>query len=146
MGISSWMAATSTTCQASSHLLVPLRGHTGELTASMCMCRMHACAVLDTHVHRWVGCLHHQLSLIPVDFKHAGKRQGHLQLKIPHTQKRANTSRQLCWLHRRLRSHKPGIHTVHLHTKFGPLPDFINKVLLAHSHSQSFTFCLWLCL
>ena len=99
-----------------------------------------------THTYRWVGCLHHQLSLMPADFKHADKRQGHLQLKILYTQKRASTSRHLCWLHRCLRPRKTGIHIIRLHAKFGPQPDFINKVLLAHSHSQSFTFCLWLCL
>ena len=111
-----------------------------------CVGCMHVLCWTCTYTHKWVGCLHHQLSLTPADLKHADKRQGHLQLKIPYTQKRANTSRHLCWLHRRLRSHKPGIHTVRLHTKFSPLPDFINKVLLAHSHSQSLTFCLWLCL
>ena len=32
----------------------------------------------------------------------------------------------------------------HLAAKPGPLPDFVNKVLLEHSHTHSLTNCLWL--
>ena len=31
-----------------------------------------------------------------------------------------------------------------LQVKPGPLLAFVNKVLLAHSHAHSFTYCLWL--
>lgn len=39
---------------------------------------------------------------------------------------------------------KAGTGELQLQAKPGPLSDFVNKVLLALSHSHHFTWCLWL--